>query len=98
MVRAAIAYFSAKLEDFSPDALDYIQFIAMKSVQYAEEKGLNKKGEEKLQLALDYAQKRIDSFEEKYGLPDMVDVDFIYEEIHSALYEEINKNKALPSG
>jgi len=76
-----------ELKETKPEVFDMLAWLASNAVKFAEQTGLGKLGEEKLELAIEYVQRYLD----EYGF-DEIDVQQIVDAIEVALFEEINRD------
>lgn len=77
-----------EIEEWNPHVYDILNFFAVEAVKYAEQAGIGKKGEEKLEMAVTYLQNELDmrGFEE-------IDIEVLVRKIELAVFEEFNEFK-----
>ncbi len=73
-------YLKERAKAINPDALDMLEYFAEKAVFYAEENGWVAKGEEKLNMAVKFLQRKLDD-----ANMEELELDVLIEEILSTL-------------
>lgn len=84
-IRVRLAEAKEELKSFNPHIYDIVSFLSQEAVVYAEQKGIEASGKEKMEMATKYLERELSA----RGY-DSVDVEVMMDKIEVALFEQFN--------